>query len=1281
MKDQTLNDSKLSELENEEGPYQINDNLQTYIEILNKRPNFKTKDGLIVDFYKKDPILDIGYIISYPLWIVNSVDYSPRGYIYINKEHQSLINNNKYAGFKYNGKDYLLIYDQNNFGIYSCINLNNNNNFNRNNKVNILKHTLALSSNNENIINVQFLPNDLEKAYFIVVTDIYNSYLLNINIDNNNNITFTIELCNYKYSQSILAKSFSALWPFNSLVSSDTNNISNCFIISPHRQLKKQNNFYTYYNTLFLLSNNSLILKKLSFYINNNSINSQIDNWKDLSKEIISHFNSVSNNIEPGGELNIISTDSFFNEKIKTLLIYCFITYSNKKYILRIIVDNNFYITFDTFDVTSMITNPIVTTGKIFVNYYNDEGILVIPNDIIINFNYYNEQNKTNLKGWKSSVRFKKNIIGINKFNNSSIFNLDLFTLAEGIINFNPCLYYSSPEDIQGRYKIEQTDHTHLFLSNFLQGQSLPYFRNISSNVINNSLYSNSNISNVANLNDSFQSQRSKRALKPYEIILNNEKKKEFHIFLDEIIKKYMENNSYLNKLDERDEYIINKLETYFSNNQYNKNEALNDFLNYINNIINNDNTHIEIIEKSKTKAKLLTVEYLQEKYNKLMILYELLKQCKVEGIKIYDYYPGLLNEFFKIFEKIIIGINMRKQENIHLEKIENNNDEEEKLITLFLENFYSKIREKFGNKKEFNHLLLFGKISNINEQLLNIFFDIFAYIFNNNNYEINNNSDYELNNYEQKDNLLLFIINIIIGINTDIQKLINKFNEDGNNNKNNIAKYNNGLWYLSNNNIICKKYLLQIYKSLNVWKTQIYKDSKIDTDTIFLLAEQLHFLFKKYLLLGNNSLKDKTEYINNQKIINDIMINFDIDKAYYLAKKYFDHFTLAKISFNNKNKYYNDLKEFMKGVLSKKRGHIKYLLQLILQFEMEYIHNCKDNNNIIFNYFEDFDDFKKDMVGLVQTTPKLQNFYNLYLLKKNIETKINENNGHNLVQNIVTNMKNKDPNDMNTYKLKLDNLIKIVCLDKALNIIKYSYINNNNIDNDNYINNNDNNLNIFKDNINEDNIIYEILLLCNQNNYKNILNYKDDYPYKTFYEKAIKFLEDYFNNYIIPMQNQNEIKENSYIILFLLNECIKNKKISYDNVKSFIGEIINKSIISDKEYIYSQLYNKDNQVENVNQKINLIYRKTAKESIVIKISRCFKNMNDIILETINQIKEDEMNKDENNRITYLLEFVGILHNLIKPENMDNLENNNNNIIIDNKMDVDEQEEEEEEII
>ena len=1277
MKYQTVNDSKLSDLESEEIPLELNDNIKIYIDLLNKRENLKTREGIPANFFIKDPILDIGYIIGYPLWIINSTNYYPYGYINIKKEHQSVINNNKFCGFIYKNNFYLIIYDQNNLGIYSCnyINIKNYRNSDSNNFI----YSFIINSNNENIINIQFLPNDLGKAYFIVVTDIYNSYLLNINIDKNSIINFNFEKCNEKYSQSILAKNFSSLWPFNSLISSNiNNNISNCFIISPHRQLKKNNNLYTYYNSLFLLSNNSLILKKISFYINNNSINSQIENFKDLSKEIISHLNSIYKNPDntSNTSINIISTDSYFNEKIKTLFIYCFIIYNNQKYILRIIVDNNFNITFDTLDINSMVINPQANKGQIIVNNYNDEGILVIPNDIIINFNYSNEQNIKNIKGWKSYIPFKKNIIGINKFNQMSIFNLDLFTLNEGIINFNPCLYYSSPNDIRGSYKIEQSDHTNLFLKNFLQGQLLPYSitnintnNNISNNnQIFNSIYrlNSNNIKNDENsLNNSFQYQR---ALKPYEILLNNEKKKEFHFFLDEIIKKYMENKSYINKIDEKDEYIINKLESYFNNNQYNnKNETLNDFYNYINNIINNDNTHIEIIEKSKTKAKLLTIEYLQEKYNKLMILFELIKECTIEGVKIFDFYPDLLNEFFKNFEKIIIGINMRKQENIHLEKIEEGNEEEEKLITLFLECFYKEMKVLFGNNKDFNHLLLFGKIININEQLLNRFFECFAYIFNkkNNNNNFGNKND--INDYEQKDNLLLFIINIIIGVNKDIQELINKLNENGNN-KNFLTKYKNGLWYLSNNNYICNQYLLQMFKDINVWKNQLYKESKIDDDTIFLFAEQLHFLFKKYLLLGNNSLRDKSDYINCQKAINNIMLNFDIDKAYYLSKKYIDHFTMAKIAFNNKNKYYNDLKEYMRKILSKKRGHIKYLLQLILEFEMHYVNNSKDNNNILFNYFEDFEEFPKEISEIVRNSQKLQNFYNLYLLKKNIETKINENNGHNLIQSIVLNIKNNDAGDYYNSKIKIDNLIKIICLDKTLNLIKYSLLNNNNINNDNNIVNI--NLNTFFENITEDNIIYEILLLCQDKNYKNILNNSSEYHQKQFYEKALKFLQDYFDNYIMPMENPDEVKENCYIILFLLNEFIKNNKLSYNNIKMFIGEICNKCIIIDNDYINNK-FNDYEVDENENQKKNLKYKKTAELSIVIKLLRCFRTFKEVFVNAINGIKEDEMNKNEENRILNLLEFVTILNNLIKPEIMDNFNYN-----IDNKM-----EEEEEEII
>ena len=120
----------------------------------------------------------------------------------------------------------------------------------------------------------------------------------------------------------------------------------------------------------------------------------QIEDSKDLSKEVITHSNSNYSNYEynNNSDINIISTDSYFNEKIKTLLIYCFIIYNDQKYILRIIVDNNFNITFDTLDINSMITNPQVNKGKIFVNNYIDEGILVIPNDIIINFNYNNDR-------------------------------------------------------------------------------------------------------------------------------------------------------------------------------------------------------------------------------------------------------------------------------------------------------------------------------------------------------------------------------------------------------------------------------------------------------------------------------------------------------------------------------------------------------------------------------------------------------------------------------------------------------------------------------------------------------------------------------------------------------------------------------------------------------------------------------------------------------------------------------------------------------------------------
>ena len=690
------NESRLSDLESEEGVFDLNDNLSTYVGLLHKRAKLKTFNGFSAEFFIKDPILDIGYIISEPLWILNSLNYSPYSFIKINEEHQNLINDGKFCGFIHKNNFYLMIYNLNNLFLYDSNYVNNNSNINK--RSNYLKSIILNQENGENIINIQFLPNDLGKAYFIIVTDTYNSYLLNINI-NNNNINYNFEKIKEKYSQSILAKSFSALWPFNSITSSqDNNKISNCFIISPHRQLKKKNNLYTYYNTLFLLSNDTLILKYISFSINNNSILPIIENTKDLSKEIIAHFSQLNKKFT-SAKNEIYSVDSFFEENKKVLYIYSFFGFNNldEKYILRIVIDNNFNITFDTLDISDKISKNNVKdfkNCKIFVNNYSDEGILVIPEDVIINFNYCNIDKNNNINGWKSCVNFKKQILGINKYNQYGIFNLDLFTSDQGIINFNPCLCYNSPNDKKGNYKIEQSDKTYIFLSNFLQGQL------IQKNITNNKINDNINDDN-SSMNNSFQSKSSRKIktnLKPYEIILNNDKKKEFYVFLDEIIKKYLNKKSYINELNERDQYIISKFNSFFNGDNANdndKNEILYDFINYINNLLNDEKTHIEIMEKQKKKLKLLTVQYLEEKYNKLMILYNIARKCTIEGIKFFEFYPDLLNEFFKLFEKIIIGINICKQENILYEKAEKNGNENNKLIDLFLDNFYGKLKEK----------------------------------------------------------------------------------------------------------------------------------------------------------------------------------------------------------------------------------------------------------------------------------------------------------------------------------------------------------------------------------------------------------------------------------------------------------------------------------------------------------------------------------------------------------------------------------------------------------
>ena len=166
-----------------------------------------------------------------------------------------------------------------------------------------------------------------------------------------------------------------------------------------------------------------------------------------------------------------------------------------------------------------------------------------------------------------------------------------------------------------------------------------------------------------------------------------------------------------------------------------------------------------------------------------------------------------------------------------------------------------------------------------------------------------------------------------------------------------------------------------------------------------------------------------------------------------------------------------------------------------------------------------------------------------------------------------------------------------------------------------------------------------------------------------------MKFLSDYFNNFIQDKADPDELKEKSYFVLFILNECIKTKKINIDKANAFICTIIHKCLYIDNDFIYKKLNGIN---ENDNQKMNLIYRLTAEKSIIIKMYQCFKELNPIFIDKINRIKEDELNKEEEIRTDHLIEFINVVMNIFKKEKEEINNFRKNNLDVDDDDDDEE---------
>ena len=123
--------------------------------------------------------------------------------------------------------------------------------------------------------------------------------------------------------------------------------------------------------------------------------------------------------------------------------------------------------------------------------------------------------------------------------------------------------------------------------------------------------------------------------------------------------------------------------------------------------------------------------------------------------------------------------------------------------------------------------------------------------------------------------------------------------------------------------------------------------------------------------------------------------------------------------------------------------------------FEIDFINKCKDDNNIEFNYFEEFIAFEKEIFEIIKISKKAKYFFNLYLLQKNIKNNVEDN----LYDKIVKDMKNEaklkwNDNDNNN----INYFTKLLSLNKCLNLIKNenkaSMINNNDYEEDNIDNN-----------------------------------------------------------------------------------------------------------------------------------------------------------------------------------------------------------------------------------
>lgn len=926
-------------------------------------------------FFYKDETLDIGYILTNPLIIVDSQTYKKLGTIHVDSSHLFLITSKRFCGFFSDETFNILVYSMNNeLFLYTMVPFSQ---FNNSSMINFECKSIIVNRTIENrIMKCKYIQNSEQILYFIIIND-------------KSQINFlTLDIRNFKGEITQLAnmnKSSFSFWPFSNAIYDDISQMP-LYLLNPF-------SYSEYYsgnsdnNILLILTEK--YLKILRFSVHDTYVSPEIiyTNY-NIKKELLELIQDYNN------QCDIITCDCYFESNNKVYVIYIIIQNKFKKYYLykkeialynKNIPENLSYI-----EVTNhYLGNP---NSRLVTNKFGDEMMLLLSGGNVV----YISQNL------KVEKKFSFNVNSINPINSREVFAIDIFDLKNGILN------------IHYRNKIGIHDKTENVLreienSNFIQRDNQP---------LQAKLQERSQESNYAIINQffvqSFQDFEKNKIVRPeikedFSQILNNEHNLiSFSTILMETVKNFLNDDSLnievINKKCPKAEsviaeYLKRKLEMV--NNIFSFLENL-DFLRISNNISEKQKTLLYLynsIEKLKAAISIREGEnkILGENFN-----LSLTNNSNLSKTPLIDFF----NDFYsKMKNELNVPSNTQFSKQFLYLKINHINND-------FLKNFFNSISTTF-NQPIYNEIEKAEYLNSLLDILNEISLEIIKeYMTKNekmteengiNQIFINSRDSFWVLNKNHLDNNLLGFYHLILNF---------KGSKEG-------GKLENGKIILFAEQLL-KLYQLYFlnYNNSTQHKRDFYsKKIEILTGLIPINAAkcfQLSMDFDDYYtssLLFYTHKNDKV--LEKSKLILDNKSN--------------------NAEYSDPNKF-ETLEPFIKYMKTKSFKTRIFILKQVLKLEIE---TAQKKNNVPqfynFEYFDNFKDFLEEISIIVGKYPKLNHFFNLYVnhLKQKEKQEDYKLTNLNELEVILTQTSNKNDNINMIHMTKIQKVMQLINLSK----------------------------------------------------------------------------------------------------------------------------------------------------------------------------------------------------------------------------------------------------------